>query len=252
MSHILGLDVGGTGLKIAVVDTESGQMVSEKLKCATPQPSTPENVVVAINLLLNELNWRNKPFGCGMPSVIKNGICYTAANIDKGWKDLNLYQFFKDNLGCEVAFGNDADLAGKAEMKFGAGKDIMGTVVILTLGTGIGSGVFYNGELIPNTEFGHLLYKKSVFEKYASNGARLRKKMGWKKWAKELNVYLNHIELIVSPDLIILGGGVSKEFESYEQYINLRTEIVRARLENSAGLIGAAMLADEHFNTGEK
>lgn len=244
----MGLDVGGTGLKIAIVDTNTGEMVSEKLKCGTPQPSTPENVIVAINDLLEKLNWKGKPFGCGMPSVIKNNICYTAANIDKGWKNLDLGKFFKDQTNCDVIFGNDADLAGIAEMKFGTGIDKEGTVVVLTLGTGIGSGVFLDGKLLPNTEFGHLLYKRSVFEKYASNGARLRKKMSWKKWASELNCYLNHIELIVSPDLIILGGGVSKEFEMYKSYLNLRTEVVPAKLENSAGLIGAAMLAAEHFN----
>lgn len=242
MAEILGIDVGGTGIKGAIVDTKKGEFITKKVKYGTPKPSTPESVMVVINQLIDDLNWRGKPFGCGFPSIIKNGICHSAANIDKGWLNLDLGKYFKEHTGSEVTFVNDADAAAVAEMTHGKGKGVMGTVILITLGTGIGSGIFLNGELFPNSEFGHLLYKKSVFEHYASNGARKNKDLSWKEWGKELNTYLNHVDLLISPDLIILGGGVSKYFETkFSQYINVDTQIVHAAMGNDAGITGAAM-----------
>ena len=242
MAEILGIDVGGTGIKGAIVDTDKGEFISKKIKYGTPKPSTPESVMVVINQLIDDMNWRGKPFGCGFPSIIKNGICHSAANIDKGWLNLNLSEYFKEHTGSEVTFVNDADAAAVAEMTHGKGKGVMGTVILITLGTGIGSGIFLNGKLFPNSEFGHLLYKKSVFEHYASNGARKRKDLSWKEWGKELNVYLNHVDLLISPDLIILGGGVSKYFDTkFSQYIDVDTKIVHAAMGNDAGITGAAM-----------
>ncbi len=243
MSIALGIDVGGTGLKAALVDTDNGEIVSEKVKYGTPQPSTPENVSGVLQQMINDLNYSGSIFGCGMPSVVKNNICLTAANIDKGWMNLDLNAFFKQHLGHDMQFVNDADAAGLAEMLFGNGVDRMGTVVLLTLGTGIGSAVFLDGKLVPNTEFGHLLYKKSIFEHYASNGARERKKMSWKKWCKELNVYLNHINLMMCPDLIIIGGGISKRFNDIMALVNVDTEVLPAKMQNEAGIVGAALYA---------
>lgn len=251
MAEILGLDIGGTGTKAALVNTISGVYTAEKIKYATPTPSTPHKVAEVVNKLIDDFDVRGQSFGCGFPAVIKNDICLTAANIDNSWLNVNLYEFFKKATGSKIYFCNDADAAAAAEIKFGQGRNRAGTVILITLGTGIGSGIFVNGNLVPNTEFGHLLYKKSVFEHYASNGARKKKGLSWEEWGRELNVFLNHIELIISPDLIILGGGVSKHFQKYEDYIQLETELVPALMGNDAGIIGAAMLAKDHFKISD-
>jgi len=244
MAITLGIDVGGTGIKGALVDTEKGEFVTDKIKYATPQPSTPESVMTVINQLIDDFDVRGKNFGCGFPSIIKDGICHSASNIDKGWIGLDLRDHFQKHTGSHVTFVNDADAAAVAEMTHGLGKGKMGTVILITLGTGIGSGIFLNGKLFPNSEFGHLLYKKSVFEHYASNGARKKKDLSWKEWGSELNTYLNHVEFIINPDLILLGGGVSKYYEEkFKKYINVNTPVERASMGNNAGIIGAAMLA---------
>ncbi len=243
MSEILGIDVGGTGIKAAIVDVENGVFLSEKIKYGTPQPSTPARVIGVVKNLIKDFNFQGKNFGCGFPSIIKNNICYSAANIDNGWIGLDLQAFFLEKTGSRVTFTNDADAAAVAEIKFGKGKGRSGTTILLTLGTGIGSGIFVNGQLLPNSEFGHLLYKKSVFEHYASNGARKKKNLSWKEWGKELNIYLNHVNLLINPDLIILGGGVSKYFDKFEKFLKVKTQIVPAAMGNDAGIIGAAMMA---------
>ena len=244
MSYILGIDVGGTGTKGALVDTKKGVFTTEKIKYGTPVPSTPENVITVIKQLIEDFGCQEVTFGCGFPSIIKNNICYSAANIDKGWIGMDLHTFFWEHTKSRVTFINDADAAAIAEMKFGKGRGRLGTVILLTLGTGIGSGIFLDGKLLPNSEFGHLLYKKSVFEHYASNGARKHKELSWKEWGKELNVYLNHVNLIINPDLIILGGGVSKYFEKFEKYLKVDTELAPAEMGNDAGIIGAAMVSN--------
>ena len=242
MAEILGIDVGGTGIKAAIVDTETGKFLTKKVKYGTPKPSKPESVMDVINQLIDDMDWRGKPYGVGFPSIIKDHICYSAANIDKGWIGLNLSKFFKKHTGSDITIMNDADAAALAEMTHGIGKGRKGTVILITLGTGIGSGIFLNGELLPNSEFGHLLYKKSVFEHYASNGARKRGDLSWKDWGKEVNTYLNHVNLLICPDLIILGGGVSKYYdEKFSQYIDVDTEVVHAAMGNEAGITGAAM-----------
>ena len=248
MTHVLGIDIGGTGTKGAIVDVENGTLVTEKIKYATPSASTPENVIGVVKQLIKDFDWHGRYFGCGFPSIIKNNICYSAANIDKGWIGLDLAVFFKEHTGCDVIFTNDADAAALAAMRFGLGKGRKGTVLLLTLGTGIGSAVFLNGQLVPNTEFGHLLYKKSVFEHYASNGARKKKDLSWEEWGAELNTYLNHVNFLINPDLIIIGGGVSKHFAKYKQYLNVDTELVPAVLGNNSGIVGAALRAYETMN----
>lgn len=243
MSQILGIDVGGTGIKAALVDTDSGVFIKPKIKYATPKSSTPENVAKILNKLIDDFDVNNTFVGCGFPSIIKDNVCKSAANIDDAWINVDLVSYLDQHTSCQGVFLNDADAAGLAEMQFGAGKGRMGTVLMITLGTGIGSGLFVDGKLVPNAEFGHLLYKKSVFEHYASNGARKKKDLSWKEWGKELNVYLNHLKLLLSPDLIILGGGVSKEFAQYKKHLKTDTEIVQAQLMNNAGIVGAAMNA---------
>lgn len=248
MAEILGIDVGGTGIKGALVDTNTGLLLTDKIKYGTPQPSNIDNVMDVINKLISDFNFENKNFGCGFPSVIKNNICCTAANIDDSWINADLKAIFLERTGSNVTFTNDADAAAVAEMKFGVGKDREGTIVLLTLGTGIGSGIFLNGQLLPNTEFGHLLYKNSIFEHYASNGARKKKGLSWKQWGDELSTYLNHVDLLVSPDLIILGGGVSKHFAKFRKHLNIKTDLVPAAMGNNAGIIGAAMMSFNNSN----
>lgn len=243
MAYILGLDIGGTGIKAAVVDSEKGIFVGERVKYATPQPSTPDNVFGIIKQLIEDYKWEDQPVGCGFPSIIKKDVIYSAANIDSSWKGVNLAELFKVKLGISAHCVNDADAAGIAEMKFGKGKGKKGTVLMLTLGTGIGSGLFKDGVLVPNTELGHLYYKDSIWEKYASNSAREKRLLSWAEWGKILNHYINHVDLLLNPDLIILGGGVSKRYRYFSTYLELRSKITPAKMQNDAGIIGAAMCA---------
>jgi polyphosphate glucokinase len=245
--HVLGIDIGGTGVKAAVVDTEQGILLTPKIKYATPKPSSPEAVMGVVNQLIDDCDWRGKPMGCGLPSIVKNNIVFSAANIDKSWMNVNLDDLFAKEVGQEATFINDADAAGIAEMTYGEGKGVDGTVIMLTLGTGIGSGLFRDQKLVPNTEFGHLEHKKSIWEHYASNSARERKDLSWSEWGAELNEYLNHLDLLLSPDLVILGGGVSKKFSKYKDYLNVSYEIVPASMLNNAGIIGAAMNASKNI-----
>ena len=245
MTYMLGIDVGGTGTKAAIVNTETGELNTPKYKYATPKPSTPSNVVGVIEKLIKDTGWDGNDFGCGIPGIVKNQTCLSAANIDDEWINLDLEPFFKDQIDYDVTFINDADAAGLAEMRFGKGRGRNGTIILITLGTGIGAGLFCDGKLVPNAEFGHLLYKESVFEHYASNGARKNKNLSWSEWGKELDTYLNHLNLLLSPDMIIIGGGVSKHFKHYEPFLSVGTEVVPALLQNNAGIIGAALCAKE-------
>ncbi len=244
--QILGIDVGGTGVKSNVVDMNTGNVLYDKLRIKTPTPATPEAIIECLKSTVLHFEWKNNKIGICFPSVIKNGLSMTASNIDKAFIGYPINQSFSDALQCDVTVVNDADAAGIAEMTYGKGKGEQGLVICITLGTGIGSAIFFNGQLLTNTELGHLKYKKSVFEKYASNSARMIKELSWKAWAKELDVYLNHLSLLLNPDLIILGGGVSKEYSNYGKYLNVPTRIEPAALQNNAGLIGAAMAAYGH------
>lgn len=238
----LGIDVGATGIKGCVVDTLAGNLVYEKFKIKTPNPATPEAVIDCIQAVIDNFEWQGKPLGIGFPSIIKNGYSLTASNIDAQFINYPIQEKFEEAFKCQVKVLNDADAAGVAEMTHGSGKDWQkGVVVLITLGTGIGSAIFLDGKLLPNTELGHLNYKKSVFEKYASNSARELKKMGWKSWGNELNNYLNHLNLLFSPDIIMIGGGVSKHFANYKDYLIVDTKVETAKLLNDAGIIGAAM-----------
>lgn len=242
---MLGIDVGGTGIKGALVDMNKGEFVSDKVKYKTPSESGPKEVLEVIKKLIKDLDWKGKPFGCGFPSIIKNNVAHSAANIDKRWIGVDLAKEFKKGLGVKVNFGNDADVAAMAEMRYGKGKGVMGKALLVTLGTGIGSGMLMDQRLVPNVEVGHLKYKKSILEDYASNRAREKKDLSWEVWGKELNNALHYIDFILNPDLILLGGGVSKKFSHYKEFLTLDTKIIPAKLLNNAGIIGAAMLAYE-------
>lgn len=240
---ILGVDVGGSGIKGALVDIDKGELVTERFRMETPQPSNPKNVAKTFTEVVEHFNYKGS-IGCGFPAVMKNGVAFTASNIHNDWIGTNAEKLFSEATGCEVSVLNDADVAGNAEMKFGAGKGVEGTVILITIGTGLGSAIFLNGQLLPNTEFGHVYLKghNRVAEKFASSSARKRDDLSYKEWAKRFKDYLEHLQFLFTPDLFILGGGVSKKYEKFDQILErVRTPIVTAEMLNEAGIIGAAV-----------
>lgn len=240
--QILGIDIGGTGIKGAIVDTSTGELITERLRVETPQPSTPLEIAKAIENLVADFKWEGK-IGCGFPAVVQHGIAKTAANVDSSWINANVEQIFTEKTGNKTVVINDADAAGLAEIKFGVGQDVKGVVLLLTIGTGIGSALFINGVLVPNTEFGHLYYKDLVAEKYCSDSARKKFELEWEIWAERFNKYLKHLERTVNPDLFIIGGGVSKKTDKFLHLLDIKTPLKIASLQNNAGIIGAAMAA---------
>jgi polyphosphate glucokinase len=242
MSIVLGIDVGATGIKGNLIDTTSGTLVSERYKLPTPGKSTPANVVKILKEIIEHFKWEGKDLGIGFPSIVRNGKTLSASNIDDAWINFNAEDYLKKELKANLILINDADAAGISELYYGAAKGKMGTVILLTLGTGIGSAIFFDGKLIPNTELGHLRYKKSITEQYASNSARERKELSYEQWAKDLEKVLLYIEHLFSPDLFIIGGGISKKFDKYATFLNkVKADIVPAVMLNAAGSIGAAM-----------
>jgi polyphosphate glucokinase len=239
---ILGIDIGGTGTKFALVDTTSGKMLTDRFKQSTPKPATPEAVLDVIAEQMMRLDWSG-PIGCGLPSIVQRGVAKSAANIDDAWIGLNVEEFFSSRLSCEATVINDADAAGIAEMEYGVGKGRDGVVMMITVGTGIGSALFCDEKLVPNTELGHIKFKGDTAEKYASNSMRKKKKWKWEEWASRFNEILNHYERLFSPDLFILGGGLSKNFHLYHTCFDCNAEIIPAKMQNAAGVIGAAMAA---------
>lgn len=241
MKKILGIDVGGTGIKGAIVDVDTGRLLSERIKYKTPDSKKPKEMIEVIRELVKDFDWKGKPVGIGFPAIIKNGRAWSASNIDDSWISYPVEKEISEKISCPVYVLNDADAAGLAEIQFGAGKGKKGTVILLTVGTGIGSALFINGQLVPNTEFGQLKYKDSITERYASNKARKEKALSWEEFGKELNEVLEYIDFIFSPHLIILGGGISKKLDLYKSYISKKIALVPAQSLNSAGSIGAAL-----------
>lgn len=249
----LGIDVGGTGVKAALVDLATAELLSPRVREKTPQPSTPEAVagtiasVVATTLEGVEVP-EVLPVGCGLPGIVKAGRLASAANIDPGWVGWPATDNISAAVGRPVLIVNDADAAGLAELAFGAARGRAGTVILLTLGTGIGSALFIDGRLVPNTEFGHLEFHGHDAETLISGAARERRGLSWKAWAKQFNLYLARLELYFSPDLFILGGGVSKSFAKWGKYLDTRCEVVTATFLNTSGIIGAAYAAGAHVH----
>lgn len=239
---ILGIDIGGSGIKGFPVNCDTGEPLAERFRVETPQPAKPDLVAQAVKQLVEHFDWK-KRVGCGFPAAVQNGIIKTAANIDKSWIGVNAEALFHESTGLQFRVRNDADVAGVAELAFGAGKDQQGVVILLTIGTGIGTVIFNNGTLMPNTELGHLEFKGDIAEKYVSDAARKRDKLKWKPWAKRLNEYLVHLDKLFYPDFFIIGGGVSKKMEKFSEFLTIKTPIVPARLKNDAGIIGAALAA---------
>lgn len=238
--QVLGIDIGGSGIKGAPVDIETGEMLTERFRIPTPQPAKPKPVAKTVAEIARHFEWTG-PIGCGFPAVVQQGITRTAANVHKKWIGTDAMSLFKEATGCPVKVINDADAAGLAEMTFGAGKGRKGVVLLVTIGTGLGTSLFTDGVLLPNTELGHIEIDSKEAEKMASDAVRKNKELSWKKWGKRLNTYLTHLEGLVWPDLIILGGGVSKKHEEFMPYLTVQAEIVIAETFNHAGIIGAAL-----------
>lgn len=237
--RILGIDIGGSGVKGAIVNTETGEMETERFRVETPKPATPDQVASCVKEICDHFEWKGK-VGCGFPAVIQHGIVRTASNIDKSWIGVNAKEKFKELTGNDFQIVNDADAAGLAEMNFGAGRGKTGVVVTITVGTGIGSAVFTDGVLLPNTEFGHIMVKEQVGEKYASDSTRKKDDLNWEKWGKRFSDYLDRLEFLLWPDMIIIGGGASKKFTKFDKSLKTKAEIKPAELQNNAGIIGAA------------
>ncbi|MEO5907172.1 MAG: polyphosphate--glucose phosphotransferase [Saprospiraceae bacterium] len=243
-SLALGIDIGGSGIKAGLVDMEVGAMIGERIKIDTPQPSTPDAVAAAIKDMLDTIDFKGDKIGCGFPAIVLDGVAYSAANIDKNWIGVNVEKLLHSYTGHQYTVINDADAAGVAERMFGRINQVKGTVLLLTLGTGIGSALFYNGILIPNTEFGHLKYKGSIAEDWVSNRARKDRQLEYDDWAIELAEFLDHLILLLSPRLFVLGGGISFKFDAYSHHFSqLRVPVVNASAFNDAGIIGAAVSA---------
>ncbi|MEW1773840.1 polyphosphate--glucose phosphotransferase [Streptomyces sp. NPDC086777] len=246
--QIFGVDIGGSGIKGAPVDLDKGDLAQERCKVLTPHPATPDGVADGVKQVVDHFGWSG-PVGLTFPGVITDGThIRTAANVDKSWIDTDARTLFSERLGgLPVTVVNDADAAGVAEMEFGAGRDRKGVVLLLTFGTGIGSALFVDGELVPNTELGHLELDGHDAEKKASSKAKEDGDLTWEHWARRVNKYLAHVEMLFSPGLFIIGGGVSRKADKFLPYIEgIKAEIVPAQLQNNAGIVGAAMRATHH------
>src|SRR6266581_774236 len=242
MAGVLGIDIGGTGIKAAPVDVTDGRLLADRLKLPTPRPAAPDAMAPIVRQLVDHFDWHG-PIGITFPGVVAAGTIRTAANLDPGWIGVDALAFLGEATGQPVTVLNDADAAGVAEMRFGAGQGQPGTVLLLTLGTGIGSALFYNGVLIPNTEFGHIEIGGKDAEAHASERAREEQDLSWGKWAGRVDTYLDKMEALLSPDLIIIGGGISKKSGKFLPRLTLRARVVPAALQNDAGIVGAAMAA---------
>ena len=249
--NILGVDIGGSGIKGAPVDIKTGKLLAERHRIPTPHPVTPKAVAKTLNKLVQHFEW-NGPIGCGFPAVVQKGVIRTAANIDKSWVGVDAAALFSEITGFPTSVINDADAAGLAEIQFGAGKDKSGVIILITVGTGLGTATFFNGTLLPNTEFGHVPMNGKIAEHYASDSVRKRKELSWKQWARRFDEYLLLLHRLLTPDLFIIGGGASKKHDKFLRYFTIETEVVPAQLRNEAGLIGAALAAEKLASAPKK
>jgi polyphosphate glucokinase len=241
--HVLGIDVGGSGIKGGIVDLDRGELLTERHRIATPQPATPKAVASVVRRLSDHFAWAGA-VGVAIPSVVRQGIVHSAANIDASWVGENAVKRFSKALGRQVWVLNDADAAGLAELHYGHARDYAeGVVILLTFGTGIGSAIFVEGELFPNTELGHLQLRGDDAERWASARVREEEDLSWKQWAGRVSAYLQHLDFLFSPDAFIIGGGVSRRAKSFFPFLETSVRIIAADLENRAGVVGAAWYA---------
>jgi polyphosphate glucokinase len=241
--RILGVDIGGTGIKTAVVETQTGELVSEHKRIPTPKPATPQNIAESLSQLVAEFAWSG-PIGCGFPATVHHGVAYSASNIDPSWINTDAQTLFSQVTGQSCFVVNDADAAGMAEMRFGAGQNHRGVSILLTIGTGIGSAIFVNGQLHPNTELGHIRFGESIAERYCAESVRINQNLNWQDWGSRFNEYLNHLEFVFNPDRFIIGGGVAEQIAQFQPYLTTKALVLPACSLNQAGVIGAALFAE--------
>ena len=241
----VGIDIGGTGIKGAIVDVATGELLTDRMKLPTPEGGKPDDILDTVLALFDEIGdiGADAHVGVCFPAIVLGGRTMSAANVSKKWIGLEAETLFEQKLGRDIHFVNDADAAGIAEARYGAAVGAKGLTILTTLGTGIGSAMLFNGELIPNSELGHLQLDGQDAEHLASTSAKEKEDLSWKQWAKRLQRYYEHLELLFSPDLILVGGGVSKSADEFLPLLDLRTPIIPAALRNNAGIIGAAALA---------
>lgn len=242
MTKILGIDIGGSGMKAAPVDVAAGKLLSDRYRIPTPRPAKPDAMADVVAELVKEFKWSG-PVGCAFPGVTCDNTIFTAANLHKSWVNKNAGELFTEACGNPVTMINDADAAGLAEVKFGAAKGVKGVVIMVTIGTGIGTAMFTNGVLVPNTELGHLDMNGTEAEDLASARVKEDDDLSWKKYSKRLDRYLDELERLLWPDLFIIGGGMSTDFDRFDSRLSLRAKIVPASLHNNAGIVGAALAA---------
>ena len=242
----LGIDIGGTGIKAAIVDTKTGELLSERHRIDTPKPATPKAVAKVVKEMIAHFKWK-KAVGCCFPTIIVDGQCKHHGNLSEEWLDVKVDKLFKKECdGVPFYVSNDADLAGVAEVNLGAGKGVKGKVFVITLGTGIGSGLFYDGKLIPNVELGRIYHTNGeIIEKYAADSVRKKEDLSLEEWAKRLDIFLNHVKVLHTPKMYILGGGISKKFNKFKEHLTVDVAIEVAKFKNNAGIIGAAMFASK-------
>lgn len=247
---VLGIDIGGTGIKGAVVDTRRGVLKTDRLRLLTPDEPSPEAVAEVVRTIARHFDWDGL-IGCTFPGVVTHGVVRTAANLVPAWIDVDAHKLFAKATGCKVKVMNDADAAGVGEVRFGAPAAAKGTVVLVTLGTGIGSALLVDGRLVPDTEFGHLQFHGDSAERYAAESVREQQQLEWADWAARVGEYLVYLESLLWPDLFVLGGGVSKKSDRFIPLLECRTPVEPARLLNLAGIVGAAVMAEEKHDSGK-
>ena len=250
---ILGIDVGGSGVKGAVVNTDTGDLLSDRIRIPTPKPPTPDKIAAVVKELVQQLDYTG-PVGCSFPTVVVDGQALTAGNIDPAWRGTHVEQLFGEATGLDFVVHNDADVAGLAEMTLGAGRGLRGTVMMITIGTGLGSGVFFNGMLVPNIEVGRMPGKDGEpIEFYAGDRARKNDDLGWDEWGDRFNYFLQRVSRVFAPAHFILGGGASKKLDKFSDRLDVEASIHVAHFRNNAGIVGAAMAArDGGISTGKE
>jgi polyphosphate glucokinase len=246
MMQVLGLDVGGTGIKGTIVDVSTGEMLTPRQRLPTPEGAEPAAVAETITQIVQHFGWRG-PIGCGFPAVIKGGVAHTAANVAPSWVGTDGARLMSQAAGSPVLLLNDADAAGIAEMRLGAGRGRNGLVIMITIGTGLGTSLFMDGRLVPNAELGHIEIRGKEAEIRAADSARIRKQLSWGAWARRFDEYLCRLSALLWPDLIIIGGGASRSYEKFAPQLTVGVEVLPAVLRNEAGMIGAALAAADAF-----
>ena len=242
---VLGFDIGGTGIKAAIVDTKTGELLSERHRIPTPKPATPDAVAKVVKEMIDHFKWK-KSVGCSFPTTIVEGKCIHSGNLSEKWLNVKVDKLFKKETKLPFYVSNDADLAGLAEVSLGAGKNEKGVTIVITIGTGIGSGLFCKGKLIPNLELGKMLHSNGkIIELYTADSVRKKEDLTLKQWALRFDELLEYTRIVFSPSLIILGGGISKKYDQFKEHLTTDVTVKVAEFRNNAGIIGAAMFASK-------